>query len=447
MRLFSCVCVLLVGVSCILCVSAKQPPKSASAAKTAPVAKAFTIFITGNELGRMSPCGCSEGQLGGFERRAVVLKSAPSSRRLIIDTGRLVQADNEQAQIKFEVITEAFQRLEYDLVAFAQQDIEMAQRLGMLENIGSAYEVISYQDISDANIPRKFTKEFSLTDRTLSITVVAFDPQSVPIEQAAELFAAQSDKQSVNILLAGSCDQPSIDLIAKTGVVDCLICPPESDKPSVISDPNNDLLVISEPRYGKYVGKLEIRFDQDAKEPQLRFSFVEINEKLPTEQSLVELYDSYRHFVKEANLLETHPRFPLPNGLQYVGSVACARCHESEFAKFKAKAHAHAYSTLEKVGSQYDPECVVCHVVGLDYESGFVSAKKTPQMENVGCEMCHGPGSAHIESWGVEPPGQPRSNCLDCHTPEQSANYAGNEQDYLQKILHWTEPNAPGNVK
>jgi len=42
---------------------------------------------------------------------------------------------------------------------------------------------------------------------------------------------------------------------------------------------------------------------------------------------------------------------------------------------------------------------------------------------------------------------EPMLDCSDCHTPEQSADYAGNEQLYLKKIVHWREPNVVGDVK
>ena len=38
-------------------------------------------------------------------------------------------------------------------------------------------------------------------------------------------------------------------------------------------------------------------------------------------------------------------------------------------------------------------------------------------------------------------------DCAACHTPEQSANYDGNEQLYFEKIIHWREPDAPSDVK
>jgi len=65
----------------------------------------------------------------------------------------------------------------------------------------------------------------------------------------------------------------------------------------------------------------------------------------------------------------------------------------------------------------------------------------------VGCENCHGPGSQHNATLGREKTTEPKSTCLDCHEPETSSEYAGNEQLYLEKIIHWREQNPPGNVK
>jgi len=79
--------------------------------------------------------------------------------------------------------------------------------------------------------------------------------------------------------------------------------------------------------------------------------------------------------------------------------------------------------------------------------SGFVSVQKTGYLKNVGCENCHGPGSEHIRTQGEAETTWPRSYCTDCHTPETSSNYAENEQLYLEKITHWREPNAVGDVK
>jgi len=177
------------------------------------------------------------------------------------------------------------------------------------------------------------------------------------------------------------------------------------------------------------------------------FRAIPVTEDLPQKPSLVRLYKDYQQLVKERGLLEKYPRFVLPDGLQYVGSQSCKACHAYEYEKWSSKAHAKAYATLVEVGSQYDPECAICHVVGMEYESGFVSEEQTPHLKDVGCENCHGPGSEHIKTAGEAKTSGPQSSCLDCHTPEKSTHYAGNERLYLQKIVHWREPNAPNNVE
>jgi len=139
----------------------------------------------------------------------------------------------------------------------------------------------------------------------------------------------------------------------------------------------------------------------------------------------------------------------MPEGLHYAGSESCSTCHPFAYVAWMGEAHSSAYATLEKVGSQYDPECVVCHVVGMDYESGFVSELKTPLLKDVGCEVCHGAGSKH-NAYPNEikmPIADANTACITCHTPEHSNDYAGHEQEKLQLINHWTEPNAVGDVK
>jgi hypothetical protein len=137
----------------------------------------------------------------------------------------------------------------------------------------------------------------------------------------------------------------------------------------------------------------------------------------------------------------------LPSGVTYEGSKSCKQCHEYEYKIWSKKAHAQAYKSLVEVGSQYDPECVVCHVVGMDYEGGYVSEAKTSHLKDVGCENCHGPGSEHNRTEGLTKTTEPKSDCIFCHTPEKSAGYAGHEEEYLEKIRHWKELKTTSDVQ
>ena len=170
-------------------------------------------------------------------------------------------------------------------------------------------------------------------------------------------------------------------------------------------------------------------------------------QKLPDDPALVQLYRQYQQLVGQSGLLESYPRVPLPAGLAFAGSMSCKPCHESAYDKWSTTAHAHALDALKKVGSDRDPECVICHVIGMEYEGGFITEEKTPHLAGVGCENCHGPGSAHILTAGEAATTQPKAACTKCHTPEQSGDFAGHEEEYMKKIAHWKELATPGNVK
>ena len=455
MRLVTCVCVLTMVALSVSAMSAKSVHKTApsfcnksqngdpAAVRLRSPHDVLTVFLTGNELGALKPCGCSGGQLGGLDRRSEVFNSVPASQRLIVDTGSFVEGDSEQDLIKFNIIIQAFSLLYYDLVNLSEKDIEIAQNLGLLSN--PPVGLISSHGTGE-RISAKFVNQYLLQGRPLVVSVVSFDAESGRVEQIGKLFPPPSDVQTVNILILNRCDTSIIGSVAEIGIVDCLVCPAESDEPRVIGDPNKRPLVVSVGRYGKYVGKLEISYT-DIWSNKFRFSAVPVTEELPQEESLVELYKVYQQLVKEDNLLEKQLRFSLPDGLEYTGSKSCMLCHDYEYEKWSTKAHSHAYATLEKVGSQFDPECIVCHVVGFEYESGFISEEKTAYLKDVGCESCHGPGSEHIGTLGKAETTGPMLDCADCHTPEQSADYGGNEQLYLEKIVHWREPNVVGDVK
>ncbi len=427
---------LTVAASCIL------------VSKPARKADVVTVFLTGNELGALKPCGCSGGQLGGLDRRSAVFNSVPAKRRLIVDTGSFVEGDSEQDLIKFDIVVQAFSLLGYDVVNLTEEDIKIAGSLRLTDSIGSLFNIITSERPTDANLPTKFTKKFSLKSKTIAVTVATFNAESAPIEQLGKLFTPPAfGGQTVNILILNRCGPGIINSITKKEIVDCLVCPAESDEPGIISDPNKKPLVVSVGRFGRYICKLQIKPAKDKGKPELSFSVVPVEEDLRQEKSLLSLYEDYQQLVKGANLLEEIPRFFLPNGLEYTGSESCKACHEYEYGKWSRNAHAHAYATLERVGSQFDPECVTCHVVGMEHESGFVSEQKTGHLKNVGCENCHGPGSEHIKTGGIVGFTGPKSACIDCHTPETSGDYAENEELNFEKIIHWTEPNAPRDVK
>ena len=62
-----------------------EPPRES----TDDPEQTVTVFLTGQELGRLKPCGCTGGQLGGLERRGAIINQVPAARRLVINTGSI----------------------------------------------------------------------------------------------------------------------------------------------------------------------------------------------------------------------------------------------------------------------------------------------------------------------------------------------------------------------
>ncbi len=80
---------------------------------------------------------------------------------------------------------------------------------------------------------------------------------------------------------------------------------------------------------------------------------------------------------------------PTVGGATYAGSEACSQCHETYTKQFPSASHAK------------------------------LIARGTNAV-NVGCESCHGPGSAHVESGGaartIVNPGRNPESCFTCHS-------------------------------
>ncbi len=102
----------------------------------------------------------------------------------------------------------------------------------------------------------------------------------------------------------------------------------------------------------------------------------------------------------------------------YVGSEKCRMCHLDIYKSWKLSPHAHAMDVLNEL-QKTDSTCIRCHSTG--------TKKDGSRIGYVGCEACHGPGSAYRKmrvmkdralatQKGLIIPVQ--SNCTQCHNDE-----------------------------
>jgi hypothetical protein len=149
----------------------------------------------------------------------------------------------------------------------------------------------------------------------------------------------------------------------------------------------------------------------------------EIREKLGADDDVTKVMLGYYARVNEHNKVAFADRKPepaAPGQASYVGVAACGQCHTDELRVWNGSPHAKAYETLQAKHVEYNLECVGCHVTGYGKPGGS-TVTHVGALEDVGCEVCHGPGSRHIDDPAakglvVRRP-DPKSCVSECHHP------------------------------
>ncbi len=206
-------------------------------------------------------------------------------------------------------------------------------------------------------------------------------------------------------------------------------------------------------------------------------------DQVPLEAPLVKvtIVDQQGNSRSESVAMTVLPYTPTDHPY-YVGVSRCADCHSNLADLWATSAHAGAAETLEEAGQAGNAYCMGCHTVGTHgYEADPAADNRAwndvplESLEEVQCENCHGPGSAHAdrevarldaplgaavcgdchngphhptyEEWQTSGHGQiaeeltypaGRTSCSKCHNGYES-------WEYLSDPANWTEPaSLPG---
>jgi len=155
----------------------------------------------------------------------------------------------------------------------------------------------------------------------------------------------------------------------------------------------------------------------------LRYQLVDVRDTLGKEPQATAAMKAYYERVNAFNKdkFKDKKAPPPPKGeAYYVGQENCSPCHTAAFEVWKKVGHSHAYKTLSDAAKEFNLDCVGCHVTGYDKPGGStVTDLLSPDLKNVQCESCHGPGSKHVvdptsNSLASEPEEQV---CVGCHHP------------------------------
>jgi len=436
----------LVPAAALMFVAA-QPPRAQEAARTEAVPKgALALLFTGEQNGYLTPCGCSKPMLGGIPRLATWLRGYPPASRIQVDNGDLTEAAGRQDELKAETLVEMHSQLGCEAINLGEKDF----RLGMayLRSLEQRFKgaLLCANALSEAGEP--LFKEFTVVERGAAgaaqkvaivgllsaqfAGAVAAAAPEVRLEEPEEALKRlegrlPADARFRVLLYHGPVDEAAAILRRSPGWT-LAVCAHEGSDPR---EPRQEgeavLATVGED--GKHAGRA---FLFPARAAEVRWE--DLGPEHADDPAMAAAKDLYLERVTAEDLLAKTPRVPLKPGEAYAGSAACAPCHAQAHRVWKASGHSRALATLVREKHDRDPECVRCHVVGLDRQGGFVSQDKTPQLAHVGCESCHGPAKAHAANPKRRLARVGQEGCLVCHDPRNSPRFS--YQTYWPRIRH-----------
>ncbi|OGW27550.1 MAG: hypothetical protein A3K09_05025 [Nitrospinae bacterium RIFCSPLOWO2_12_FULL_47_7] len=246
----------------------------------------------------------------------------------------------------------------------------------------------------------------------------------------------QSEKPDVVILLAHMHRDDALKLMDIAGIDVFINGHIETENDTVDMTPvlRGDKILVQPGAKGQKLGELRINIDAQARKTYIN-RMIKLDSSFKDDGEMVRLYNDYEEEVEALFMASlATKRNNGQNKKVYATDTACMACHAENHGKWLASQHAKAYSTLLRVNKAFDPECLVCHTTGFNKPGGFISEIDTPELKNVQCEVCHGPGLKHTEA---PEPGfgrQAKEACQQCHVKSHSPRF--NYRDYWPRIKH-----------
>jgi hypothetical protein len=216
-------------------------------------------------------------------------------------------------------------------------------------------------------------------------------------------------------MIATVIDQcPGIDLVIDGTVHEFGLKKGSGSRPPVVANNNEGMYVAYIDHLRSYKGAPAFTAPV-----QLKASV----EKVPEDLRVASMVKEYN--VKQQGLLRQHPETvqgSMPEKeapAYYVGSESCRLCHPEKNDCWANTRHAQALNSLSAMSRQNDPNCLYCHVTGIEKRPSLevLWAKGSHLMPGVQCEACHGPGREHSENpQRSEMLSVNESTCTRCHT-------------------------------
>ncbi len=405
------------------------------------------IVYSGNTLGELKPCGCArEEDQGGIERRMGYLKGvrAASENVLLVDTGDNFKEPTRQGKVKAKHLVQAMMEMKYDAVLLGDHDFVYGNSF-LKEQQGLPW-MLSNIEMAHWPLPKIRIRSFGNGLKAAIIAVA--DPDLLygsrhaedQITDAKEAVQAQLRLLEVDaapdliVLLTHMEREKALRFLDMEGVDVVINGHLEKDTDLIDMEPvrqDGKIFVQPGPR-GQKMGELSVTLDSLGK-ISFKQKMVPLGSKISLDPGMVQLYDNYNKEVEDMFFASLSERKSAKKKV-FATEKSCKTCHPKVHQIWQHSRHGNAYNTLRKINKAFDPECLICHVVGLNEPGGFVSEIDTPDLMNVQCEICHGPALKHVEAPTAGFGKDAKQACKKCHVKNHSPRF--NFDKYWEKIKH-----------
>ena len=444
----------------------------------------IALFVTGRLHGYIEPCGCTglDKQKGGLLRRRTCQKILQNRGwdLVNIDAGNQIRRVSQQSKLKLRTTYEALcKTMDYSAVGMGVDDL----KLPAIDVFQIMADSVAGDDKNSpfvcANVKvfdDSLCKPFQIVEKNgkrIGITMVVGDEHLAALKNNDGLEIESvtrgltnvagpmlKSKCDLNVLLVQSDPETCRKIADKFPIFDLLITSGGAGdptlKPVIVTTGKHTTQIIQVGVKGMYAGVVAIYENNGVK--SLKYERVPMDARFKDAIEMRKAFLAYQNELKvlweRGELEDIKPRRH-PSGSKFVGSAACADCHDTEYDIWhdgidgEGGPHEKATRDLIEPGERtwvkrnFDPECVSCHAVGWNpqqyfpYETGFKDILKDNHLSGNGCENCHGPGSAHVESEEngdedeelrkamiVTKAEAKAKLCLSCHDLDNSPDYA-----------------------
>lgn len=433
-----------------------------------PTVLELSIYFTCDTHGRLEPCGCFTGQLGGLTRLKTVLDGETPREALRLDVGNAAGGHADYDLIQFRYMLRAFAAMRFDALNIGHREAQFsAAQLREIKR-DTPIPILSANLLSQSD-RRPLFEAYRLVERGgLRIAVIGLlDPRGLEglgaglvvedMETALTSCLIELKSRVDVIVLMAFADEEALVRLARQFYELDIILGGNVRQPSQDLWKENRAYIYFVTNESRALGCLRLRLAPNEPVTANHNEILLLHDHIPQDPAIRELAVAYREEVRRTTLAVDEPDYAGEDMIpgvrmtaHYTGTARCIECHKSAGVAWLESGHAHAYATLVERRAEADPKCIECHTIGFGRHSGYRREFGAEQLVDVGCESCHGPGSLHVRQqegdksiqFDFRPLGA--GDCMICHYGEFSRPFAWEE--FWPEIRHGRESQSPASI-